>query len=156
MRRAMTLIPAVLTLCLCVAVQAAENPLIGTWKINPDKSTFSPGPRPISSVVTFAANGDQILQSVNNVGAQGNKIVYSVSYAFDGKDYPVKGDPARDFVAWKCSDPYTLEATNKKGGKITTHQERVISKDGKSFTLTTTGVNPQGQTVKNVEFYEKQ
>jgi hypothetical protein len=147
---------ALAVISVSVALNAADNPLIGTWKINLDKSTFSPGPRPMGSIVTFEEKGNQIVQSVNNVGAEGNKIVYSVTYAFDGKDYPVKGDPARDSVAWKRIDPHTLEATNKKDGKITTHQKRSISTDGKSFTLTTTGVSPQGQSIKNVEFYEKQ
>jgi len=143
-------------LTISIGLAAADNPLVGTWKINLAKSTFSPGPAPKSSTVTFEPAGNGIKQSVNNVGAQGHSIIYSVTYEFDGKDYPVIGDPARDVVAWTRIDAHTLEATNKKDGKITTRQKRVIAADGKSFTLTTTGTNPQGQTVKNVEFYEKQ
>src|ERR1700722_20020000 len=82
-------------LVVSIVLTAADNPLIGTWKINLTKSTFSPGPMPMSSTVIFAPEGNGIRQSVNNVDAQGNKIAYSVMYAFDGKDYPVKGDPSR-------------------------------------------------------------
>jgi uncharacterized cupredoxin-like copper-binding protein len=45
---------------------------------------------------------------------------------------------------------------NKMGAKATVTQTSVVSSDGKTRTLTTTGTNPQGQTVNNVTVYDKQ
>jgi hypothetical protein len=48
-----------------------------------------------------------------------------------------------------------LEETNKKDGKVTTIMRTVYSRDGKSRTATTTGVNAQGQKVNNVERFQQ-
>ena len=75
---------------------------------------------------------------------------------FDGKDYPVKGDPSRDMVTVKKIDDNNLEITNKKGGKVTTMIKAVYAKDGKSRVETVTGTNAQGQKVNNVTSWDKQ
>ena len=142
-----------------MTLAAADDPFIskwvGTWTLNVAKSTFSPGPAPKSALLKFEASGDGLKQSNNNVDAQGNPISYTATYNFDGKEVPVTGDPARDTTSWTRTDASTLMGTNRKAGKITTTQTRAISADGKTFTLTTTGTNPQGQQVMNVELFEK-
>ncbi|MEO6238267.1 MAG: hypothetical protein ABIQ52_14815 [Vicinamibacterales bacterium] len=45
---------------------------------------------------------------------------------------------------------------NKKGGNVTMTQLSTVSADGKTRTVTTTGVNGKGQTVKNVAVYDRQ
>jgi hypothetical protein len=75
---------------------------------------------------------------------------------FDSKDYPVKGDPGRDAVSVKKVDDYTLDITNKKGGKVTTTIHAVYAKDGKSRTETVTGTDGQGQKIENVTQWTKQ
>jgi len=50
----------------------------------------------------------------------------------------------------------TIQTVNKKGGKVTTTNTSVISSDGKTRTITTKGTNGQGQTVNNVQVFEKQ
>jgi hypothetical protein len=59
-------------------------------------------------------------------------------------------------VAVKRIDTHTLEMVNKKGGKTTTTQRNVVAKDGKTRTVTTTGMDAQGQKVNNVAVFEKQ
>jgi hypothetical protein len=43
-----------------------------------------------------------------------------------------------------------------KGGKGHATSHAVISKDGKTRTLTTTGTNAEGKPLKNVAVYDKQ
>ena len=43
----------------------------------------------------------------------------------------------------------------KKAGKVVGTSKRVVSKDGKELTLTTTGKNAKGQAVNNVDVFEK-
>jgi hypothetical protein len=85
------------------------------------------------------------------------------SAMFDTKDYPTKpmldGKPnpnAADAVSYKKIDDYTYEATTKLKGKTLTVARHVISKDGKTRTVTTTGTNAQGQTVNDTTVFEKQ
>jgi hypothetical protein len=56
----------------------------------------------------------------------------------------------------KKIDDYTYEATTKLKGKTLTVARHVISKDGKTRTVTTTGSNAQGQKVNDVTVFEKQ
>ena len=78
-----------------------------------------------------------------------------ITIKLDGKDYPIEEDPTRDTIAMKKIDDYTMEETNKKGGKVTTIVRTVYAKDGKSRTQTTTGTNAQGQKVNNVAFFDR-
>jgi hypothetical protein len=49
----------------------------------------------------------------------------------------------------------TLEAQYKKGGKPTILQTAVVSADGKTLTVTGTGMSAAGQSVNNVAVYDK-
>jgi hypothetical protein len=59
-------------------------------------------------------------------------------------------------TAYKRIDARTLEALGKVDGKPGVTTRVVISADGKTFTATQTGTDPQGQAVKNVIVADKQ
>ena len=100
---------------------------------------------------------DAALKVVSDrVEADGKMTHFEWTAKFDGKDYPVKGDSGRDAVSVKKIDDYTLEITNKKGGKVTTIIKAVYTKDGKSRTETATGTDAQGKKVENVTQWMKQ
>jgi hypothetical protein len=46
--------------------------------------------------------------------------------------------------------------TIKKDGKVTVSGQIVVSADGKSRTVTTSGTDPKGKKFKSVEVYDKQ
>jgi len=50
----------------------------------------------------------------------------------------------------------TGPTTSKKADKVTTTNISVVSSDGKTRTVTTTGTNARGQTVNNVTVYDRQ
>jgi hypothetical protein len=127
-----------------------------TWKLNTAKSKYTPGPAPKSQLATLAAvtNGMSVVS--DRVDADGQKVHFEWTAMFDGKDYPVKGDTSRDTVSVKKIDDYTIEITNKKGGKVTTTIKAVYDKDGKHRVETVTGMNVQGQAIKNVTSWDRQ
>jgi len=47
-------------------------------------------------------------------------------------------------------------AEREKGGTVTAAQTSVVSSDGKTRTVTTTGTNAKGQPVSSVVVYDKQ
>src|SRR5467141_3853980 len=81
-------------LAVNIAVAAADQHS-GTWKMNPAKSKYSPGPA--AKIVNL-------------------KIEYDAK--FDGKDYPVTGLPYADTVSVKRIDANTIQSTLKKGGQV--------------------------------------
>ena len=58
--------------------------------------------------------------------------------------------------SYKKVDDRTLALTVKKGGKVTATGRIVVSADGKSRTVTTSGTNAKGKKFKNVGVYDKQ
>ena len=75
---------------------------------------------------------------------------------FDGKDYPVTGDPNSDARSYERIDDRTLGLNIKKGGKVTTSGRIVVSADGKSRTVTTSGTDAMGKKISSTAVYDKQ
>ena len=65
------------------------------------------------------------------------------------------GNPDWDATSLKRVNPNTAEFTRKKAGKVVLTGTNVVSSDGKTRTVTTTGVNAQGQKINNVAVYDK-
>lgn len=143
------------TLVLAGSLLAAD-PAVGTWKLNVAKSKYSPGPPPKSATVTYEASGEGIRRTGQTVNADGQTTSFEYTAQYDGKDYPVKGNPNADSISLKRVNDRTVEGTLKKEGKVTTNVRRVVSADGKTLTITVKGKNAQGQNVNNVSVYEKQ
>jgi len=150
----------VLAVVVCLAVVtitvfAADN-FTGTWKLNISMSQYNPGPPPRSLTSHVQFMGDTANFTFDGYDSSGKAIEPAeITIKLDGKDYPIEGDPARDTIAMKKIDDYTIEETNKKGGKVTTITRTVYAKDGKSRTATTTGTNAEGQKVNNVAFFDR-
>ena len=155
-RVAIVLAIGVFTLTVLAAAQS-KDPFVGTWRLNVAKSKYSPGPTPKSVTSTYEAAGKGYKVSVRNEPASGPVQEYSYTSNLDGTDSKMTGNnPNADTIAVKRIDATTLETVNKKGGKVTTTQRNVVSADGKTRTVTTTGVDGQGQKVNNVGVFEKQ
>ena len=138
------------------ATLVAADPTVGTWKLNPAKSKYSPGPAPKSATITYEETADGIKRMGESVDADGNKTTFEYTAKYDGKDYPVTGSDTIDMIALKRINDRTTEATLKKSGKVVSTARRVVSKDGKALTLTITGTNAKGQKMKNIAVYDKQ
>jgi hypothetical protein len=123
--------------------RAAGN-FLGTWKLVPERSSYSPGFPPKSLVNTIEAVDAGLKVISDGIDAKGKATHFEWTAKFDGKDYPVKSDPSRDAVSIKQFDDYTLELTNKKAGKVVNVVHAVYAKDGKSRTETRTGTDAEG------------
>ncbi|HYK20742.1 MAG TPA: hypothetical protein VEV42_08410 [Pyrinomonadaceae bacterium] len=137
-----------------IAMGFQNNPNMGTWKLNETKSKFAGKAR--NNTVVYETAGDQIKVTVDGVDENGSAVHNEWTGKFDGKDYPVTGDTSSDTRSYRMINKNTLALTNKKAGKVTLTGRIVVSRDGKTRTVTTTGTNAQGKKVKNVAVYDKQ
>jgi hypothetical protein len=136
---------------------AQSDSQVGVWKLNVEKSTYSPGPKPTSGTTTIEAVGAGTKVSVDQTLPDGTKRQYSFTANYDGQDVPFVGDnPEADTVARTRIDASTVQTVSKKAGKVMTTQTSTVSSDGKTRTVTTKGVNAKGQPVNNVAVYERQ
>ncbi|HJY86569.1 MAG TPA: hypothetical protein VKE24_06985 [Candidatus Acidoferrales bacterium] len=148
----------VLTLAWCflgVAVCFAADVFMGTWRLNEAKSKLSPG-TPKNSTVVYDAVGDNVKVTIDGTDSDGKPTHNEWTGKFDGKDYPVTGDPNSDARSVKKIDDHTLAFTVKKGGKPIATGRIVVSPDGKSRTITATGTDATGNKVSSTAVYDKQ
>jgi len=147
----------VLTLVLCfVAVTAAyASPNMGTWKLNDANSKFPLGASKNTTVV-YEAAGNNVKVTVDGVDGDGKPTHSEWTGKFDGKDYPVTGDPNADTRSYKIVNAHTTDLTNKKGGKIGLTGRIVVSADGKSRTVTVHGTDATGKKMTSSAVYDKQ
>jgi hypothetical protein len=136
-------------------VLAADN-WLGTWKLNVGKSKYSPGPAPKSLTLKYEASKGVIKLTSDGVDAESKPTHGTYSSKFDGKETPWEGNPDADMAAPKKIDDNSFENVWKKGGKVTTTVKAVVSKDGKTYTVSLTGKNAKGETVNTTSVYERQ
>jgi hypothetical protein len=146
----------VLTVVLIMSLSlfAAESPFSGTWKLNLAKSKMTP-PVPKSDMAVVDADENGLKLNEDVITDKGESLKISYEAKFDGKDYPVTGDPSSDSVSYQRVNANTLKGTLKKGGKVTTDATVVVSKDGKITTVNYTDYS-QATPANGTSVYDKQ
>jgi hypothetical protein len=129
-----------------IAMAFAGDPNMGTWKLNEGKSKFGPGAAKNHTVV-YAPAGDMVKITVDGVNKDGKAVHNEWTGKFDGKDYGVTGDAVvgdagKSTRAYTKVDDRTLSMIVKSDGKVSVTGKIVVSADGKSRTVTTTGAEP--------------
>jgi hypothetical protein len=128
---------------------------MGTRKLNEAKSKL-PATAVKNNMVVYEAAGDSIKVTVDGTDAEGKPTHNEWTGKFDGKDYPLTGDPSADTRSYKVVNDNTTDLTNKKGGKTTLSGRIVVSADGKSRSITVSGTDSKGMKVKYTAVYDKQ
>src|ERR671913_1285584 len=132
-----------------VAVAFAADPNVGSWKLNETKSKIAAG-APKNVTVVYTAAGDSYKCVVDGVDGTGKATHNEWTGKFDGKDYPVTGDPASDTRSLKMTSPGHYALTNAKAGKTIVTGTVEFSADDKTRTLTMDMTDPAGKKVTSV------
>ena len=133
-----------------------RDPFVGTWKLNVAKSTTT-----FKSATTVVESaGDGIRTTADMVRGDGTTDHFTWTARYDGRDNPVIGaspyGSGAHSIALTRIDSHTAKIVTKLDGKVTITQTLVVSIDGKTRTIHTTGTDDKGQPVNTTAFYEKQ
>ncbi len=154
--RTLTLKLSLLALALSMQLAAADH-FLGTWKLDPAKSTYTPGPTPMSLTSVYSSEGDWIVIKTNGIAADGTSTSLSNRYKRDGKDYPWNvSDGGNMTISAKLTDDYHSVATIKRDGKPASTSKTTISKDAKIRTMVSEGTNADGKKFSNVAVFNRQ
>jgi len=137
------------------ALSLAADPNLGTWKLNEEKSHFAAGATK-NRLVSYHTVGDMVMVTVDGVDKDGKVTHNEWTGKFDGKDYAVKGDATSDTRAYTKVNGNTLSMAVKKDGKVTVTGTIMVSADGKTRTVTTSGMDSMGMKMDNMAVYDKQ
>ena len=138
-----------------MAVAADSDPVVGTWQLNPSKSTFTAGPALKSQTRTYSQSGDKITLVMTTVGPDGKEVTTRTTYLLNGSDFPVTGTPDYDSLSAKQVNSNTAEFTLKKAGKEIGTTSRTVSKDGKTLTAKTNVMTAAGGKSQNTLVFDK-
>jgi hypothetical protein len=135
---------------------AQSDPWLGTWKLNLAKSKYGPVPLPKSLTVTIQEEGQNHKVTAVGIDAEGKPISSVVTWIFDGMPHPVTGSSNFDAIAPTRVDAYTTIISRTKAGKLVRASIDVVSRDGKTLTGTTAGIEANGRQFNIVNVYDKQ
>lgn len=154
-RKIALLTVAVLFAAVGICYAAAADVFMGTWQLNEAKSKTAAGGAKNSTVV-YTMEGDNIKCTIDGTDATGQPLHSEWTGKFDGKDYPVTGDPESDMRSYRIVSAHTLSAVDKKGGKVINTARVTVSADGKSRTVTVHATDAKGMKTTIVAVYDKQ
>lgn len=140
-------------------VLALSNPMIGTWKMNAEKSKFNPGPAPKSHTITIEAAGDGMKSTEEGTAPDGTSISWSYTANYEGKDNPITGTgvpSGADTIALTRINANTTKAVFKKGGKVVRMARLAVSKDGKVMKIAARGKDADGTKSSALLVLDKQ
>ena len=144
-------IPALVTVLLAllspiVAAQVSfqspgggENPFIGTWDLDAERSDFGDAADPQNMSRTYADLGDaQYMYMVVQINADGSLGGTSATYRYDGVQYPIanlnpQAPNAR--ISYRKLNERTVEYTVRVDGEVTQIGAKTISNDGRFLTI---------------------
>ena len=109
--------------CAGLALCLAADMNMGTWKLNEAKSKLAPGATKNHTVV-YAPLGDGVKITVDGVSGDGKPTHSEWAGKYDGRDYPVTGDPGSDARSYKEVNDRTLDFAVQEGGQDPPHGSR--------------------------------
>jgi hypothetical protein len=130
-------------------------PWMGTWKLNPTKSTTAPD-RYKRVITTIQPWNDGVKVRYDMVGVRGGVSHLEWVGKFDGKDYRVEG---ADYIltnAYTVIDDRSYQIVVKAEGAVAATARVEVSPDGQTLTSVTTEKDARGNTVSTTSVYEKQ
>jgi hypothetical protein len=130
-----------------------DNPFVGTWKLNVEKSKFS-NPAPKSSTVTFFATEDGLIFEQETVESTGKVTKLRAGEPFDGRE-GASVFPGITAISTRV-DSNTIVLVFKKDGNEVHRVTEYVSKDGKTLTRTNKEKNAEGIEQEGVSVFEKQ
>jgi hypothetical protein len=130
------------------------DPLIGTWKLNLEKSTFIGQTPSKSATYTFTGEGLNFTNTIEGVDAQGQPFKIELSHIYDGMPHPSTGTPLFDTSTYTRIGN-TINAVRHRAGKLAMIGQLVIV-PGKTITTTEEGIDPNNQPYRLVAVYDRQ
>lgn len=147
---------AALTLPQPAAGQNYE-PWLGTWTLNVENSTYSPGPPPYKrSMFIIEPWKDGVRVTYEMVRPRGGVIHLEWDGRFDGKEYPVQGLEEHVTYAYTRIDDRTYDIVARMDGRVAASSRAALAADGRTITTITVGRDAQGRQAMTTTVYEKE
>jgi hypothetical protein len=129
------------------------DPLIGTWKMNLEKSTFTV-PLFKSLTLTWSGEGQNLIETAEGVDAQGRAFKVVLRHIYDGMPHQATGSQDYDSTTYTRIGN-TINLVRFKQGKAVGVGQMVMV-PGKTVTITTEAIDANNQPYRTVGVYDRQ
>ena len=139
------------------APEAIAKPMVaspqwaGTWILNLADSKFAkPGRR--TEMRTYRVAGNQVRMESRGIGPDGKSINFRYAAVYDGKWYPMVGNPNADRIMLRVVSDREFRASSRLKGKPSVHSTATVSADGKHLMLKRKMLRMKGAPTDVLEF----
>jgi hypothetical protein len=130
------------------------DPLIGTWKLNTEKSVGSQGSVPKNMSNTFVGEGQTFTNTAEGADAQGQPFKVVFRHIYDAMPHPTTGNPNYDSTTYTRVGN-TINVVRFRQGKTVEVAQAVVL-PGKTYTVTAEGIDVNGQPYHYVLVSDRQ
>ena len=135
-----------------------QDPFVGTWKLNVEKSEFDVNHRPKAGTMVVERDAEgYYLQKAEGISEKGEKVAERpLRFIPDGKEHPIPELPGLKYVA-SMPEPNTMTSeARREDGSIVGGMTTVVSADGASKTVTNFGYDMQLRQFKQKTVWDRQ
>jgi hypothetical protein len=129
------------------------DPLIGTWKLNREKSTAT-FLLQRSMTLTWTGDGQNLIDTSEGIDAQGQAFKVVFRHIYDGMPHPTTGSPDYDSTSYTRIGN-TINWVRFRQGKTVEVGQAVIV-PGKTYTLSIEGIDANNQSYHAVSVFDRQ
>jgi hypothetical protein len=154
-RTKVALILAGLTIAIPQSVDAAApNAKLwnGTWHLNAAKSKFSSSGKEQSETRTYDVSASKVTVKSSSKDPSGKTLNFSYSAGWDGKWYPMVGNPNANRISLTAVSDRELKASSQLNGKPSVQSTATVTADGKHLTLKRKMLRMKGAPTDVLEF----
>jgi hypothetical protein len=131
---------------------AGGDSFVGLWKLDSHRSKFSRGdPSFMFATMQIELSGNGLKSTAAAADGQGLASNFTFTCTLDGQTCdvvaatPMRGLSAVDKIWLRLLDAHTIMATGTKDGRLVFTDQRVVSADGQTMTVTRKAATPEGR-----------
>jgi len=135
-----------------------QDPFVGTWKLNVEKSQFDANHRPQAGTLTYELDAEgYFLKTAEGISEKGEKVAERPErFLPDGGEHPIPAFPGLRYRVTR-PDPNTMTTEAKReDGSVIGGGKSAISADGKTLTVENFGYDAQLRQFKMHTVWERQ
>ena len=135
-----------------------EDPFVGTWILNVEKSEFDANHRPRAGTVFVELDAEGFyLQKAEGINEKGEKCAERPQrFIPDGKEHSIPDFPGLKYVVTRPEANTMAGEARREDGSLAGGSTTVVSKDGRSKTVTNFGYDSQLRQFKQCTVWDRQ
>jgi hypothetical protein len=124
----------------------------GTWHLDAAKSKFASSAKEQSETRTYQVSASKLTMKSSSKNAAGKSMTFSYSAGYDGKWYPMVGNPNANRIKLNVVSDREVKAMSQLHGKASVSSTATVSSDGKHLTIERKMLRMKGAPTDVLEF----